>query len=176
MLDTLITSKTRIKLLLRLFLKEQSTSYLREMEKDFGDSVNAVRVELNRFEDAGLVIGETVHGKKYFQANTHHPLYIDINTILKKYVGIDKIIEHITNHVKYLDAAYLTGSFAQGLDSGIIELLLVGKNLNDSQIKKLVEETEEQIERKINYLLLTRNQMNDFFANKSVLLIWKSAK
>ena len=174
MLDSLITSKTRIKLLLRLFLKEESKSYLREMEKDFGDSVNAVRVELNRFEDAGLVTGETMNGKKYFHANKQHPLYDDIHTILIKFVGIDKITEHITSQTSNLHGAYLSGSFAEGLDSDIIELLLVGQDLDDSQIKILVNETESKMERKINYLLLTPDQMNSFFANKPLLSIWQS--
>jgi predicted transcriptional regulator len=172
MIETLITSKTRIKLLLRLFLKEHSKSYLRQMEKEFGESVNAVRLELNRFEDAGLVTGEFVGGKKYFQANTQHPLYNDINSILKKFVGIDKIIERITSQIGDLDSAYLSGSFALGLDSDIIELLLVGKNLDDSYIRNLVVKAEGFIERKINYLLLSSEQMKNFFANKPVLLIW----
>ena len=69
MIETLITSKTRINLLLRLFLNVQSKSYLRQMAKEFNESTNAIRLELIRFEDAGLITGEFVGGKKYFQAN-----------------------------------------------------------------------------------------------------------
>lgn len=173
MLESLITSKTRIKLLLRLFLNTKSKSYLRQMEKEFGESSNSIRVELNRFENAGLVKSEFTGGKKYFSANTLHPMYRDINNILKKFVGIDQIIERITSHIGDLESAYITGNFAAGLDSKLIELLLVGQNLDEKYINSLVDKAEELIERKISYLVLSDNQMKDFFKNKPLLLIWQ---
>ena len=92
MLDTLITSKTRIKLLLKFFLNSNSRSYLRNLETEFGESTNAIRLELNKFEKAGLLKTELDGNKKYFRANTNHPLYNDINSILLKQIGFDKII------------------------------------------------------------------------------------
>jgi len=53
-LDSLITSQTRVKLLLRFFLNPESRSYLRELAEEFGESTNSVRVELNRLTEAGL--------------------------------------------------------------------------------------------------------------------------
>jgi hypothetical protein len=173
MLETLITSKTRIKILLRLFLNVGSKSYLRQMEKEFGDNINAIRVELNRFEEAGLIVGEYTQSKKFFSANTIHPFYNDINNILKKYVGIDQIIERITTQIDNLQEAYLTGSLANGIDSEKIELLLIGQNLDIDYIKSLVESTEKLISRQINYLSLNIDQMKSFFDNKPLLLIWK---
>lgn len=173
MITSLITSKTRVKLLLRLFLNAQSKSYLRQMEKEFGDNTNAIRVELNRFEEVGLINGEYIGSRKYFRANMEHPLYNEINNILKKFVGIDQIIERITSQIGELEAAYLTGSFAAGLDSKVIELLLVGQNIDGKYIDKLIAKTEGFMERKVTYLVLTHDQLKDFFGNKPVLLIWK---
>jgi hypothetical protein len=174
MIESIITSKTRIKLLLKFFLNTQTKSYLRSLEKDFGESTNAIRVELNRFEDAGLLKSEFVGNRKFFQANTKHPLFNDINNILKKFVGIDKIIERVTSKIGNLEAAYLTGDFAIGKDSKIIDLLLIGENLDNKFIDGLIEKAEELMERKIKYLVLTSNQMNDFFNDKPALLIWKA--
>ena len=53
MLNSIITSKTRIKLLLKFFLNSNTKSYLRNLEQEFGESTNAIRVELNRLEGAG---------------------------------------------------------------------------------------------------------------------------
>lgn len=174
MIESIITSKTRIKLMLKFFLNTQTKSYLRGLEKDFGESTNAIRVELNRFEDAGLLKSEFVGNRKFFQANTKHPLFNDINNILKKFVGIDKIIERVTSKIGNLEAAYLTGDFAIGKDSKIVDLLLIGKNLDNKFIDGLIEKAEELMERKIKYLVLTSNQMNDFFHDKPALLIWKA--
>jgi hypothetical protein len=75
MIETLISSKMRIKLLLKFFLNSRSRSYLRGLETEFGDSTNAIRLELNRFEKAGMLKSYTEGNKKFFQANTDHPLY-----------------------------------------------------------------------------------------------------
>lgn len=82
MLENLITSKTRIKLLLKLFLNSQTTAYLRNLETEFGESTNAIRQELNRFEKAGLITSETEGNKKVFKANTGHPFFPEINKLL----------------------------------------------------------------------------------------------
>ncbi|MBK8547478.1 MAG: hypothetical protein IPL63_08830 [Saprospiraceae bacterium] len=95
MIETLISSKTRIKLLLKFFLNSKSTSYLRGLETEFGDSTNAIRVELNRFEKAGMLSSFIKGNKKYFRANTDHPLYNETHNILLKYIGFDKIIDTV---------------------------------------------------------------------------------
>lgn len=174
MLDSIITSKTRIKLLLKFFLNSETKSYLRYLEKEFGESSNGIRVELNRLESAGLLQTEVIGHRKYFRANTGHPLFNDINSIIKKLVGIDKIIEQITSRIGQLEAAYITGDFAIGIDSHIIDLVLVGKELDKQYIEELVTKSEKRIERKIRTLILTAEQMADYFPNKPALLIWKA--
>jgi predicted transcriptional regulator len=174
MLDSIITSKTRIKLLLKFFLNSQTKSYLRNLEQEFGESTNGIRVELNRLKSAGLLRTEVIGHRKYFSANTAHPLYNDINSILKKFVGIDKIIERIISQVGQLEAAYLTGDFAVGQDSKIIDLVLVGLELDTNYINNLTIKAEDIIGRKIRHLVLTPEQMADYFQDKPALLIWKA--
>jgi len=122
MIESIITSKTRIKLLLKFFLNSQTTSYLRGLEAELGESTNSIRVELNRLESAGLLNSSNEGNKKLFSANTHHPLFSEINSILKKFVGIDQIIERVTSQIGDLQSAYITGDFAIGKDSPIIDL------------------------------------------------------
>ena len=173
MLDSIITSKTRIKLLLKFFLNSQTKSYLRNLEQEFGESSNAIRVELNRLEGAGLLSSEVAGNRKYFSANTSHPMYNDINNILKKFVGIDKLIERVISQIGDLEKAYITGDFAKGKDSQIVDLVLVGKNMDTHFIEDLISKTEKIIKRKIRHLTLTSVEMNDFFKNKPSLLIWE---
>jgi len=174
MIESLITSKTRIKLLLKFFLNSQTKSYLRGLESEFGESTNSIRIELNRLENAGLLDTSTEGNKKMFHANTRHPLFNDINNILKKFIGIDQIIDKITSQIGDLQAAYLTGDFAIGKDSKIIDLALVGDKLDRVYIERLVEKAEEFISRRIKYIILTREEMRQFYNDKPVLLIWKT--
>lgn len=173
MIESIITSKTRIKLLLKFFLNSQTTSYLRGLEAELGESSNSIRVELNRLENAGLLNSNAEGNKKLFFANTTHPLFAEINSILKKFVGIDQIIERITSQIGDLQSAYITGDFAIGKDSPIIDLALIGDHLDKSFIDTLVEKAEEMIKRQIKYLILTQDEMNHFYDKKPVLLIWE---
>jgi hypothetical protein len=152
MIEDLITSKTRIKLLLKFFLNDQTRSYLRGLETELGESSNSIRIELNKLETAGLLNASTKGNKKIFFANTHHPLYVDIHNILLKCIGIDYIIEHLISRVEYLQAAYLTSDLAMGKDSNILDLALVGEHLDRLSIDGLIEKSELCIHRRIKYL------------------------
>ena len=176
MLNSIITSKTRVKLLLKFFLNSNTKSYLRNLEQEFGESSNAIRVELNRLEGAELLCSEVVGNRKYFTANTKHPLFKDINNIVKNFVGIDRLIEQVISQIGKLETAYITGDLARGVDSQIIDLVLVGQSLETSYIEQLVSKAEKMIERKIRYLILTETQMTDYFKNKPVVLIWERDK
>jgi hypothetical protein len=176
MIESLITSKTRVKLLLKFFLNSQTTSYLRGLEAELGESTNSIRVELNRLEEAGLLNSSTRGNKKVFFANTRHPLFTEINSILKKFVGIDQIIERVTSQIGNLQTAYITGDFAIGKDSQIIDLALVGDQLDRVFINDLVIKVEEIINRRIKYLILTSDEMKQYYNKKPILLIWESNK
>ena len=173
MLDTLITSKTRIKLLLKFFLNSKTQSYLRNLENEFGESSNAIRLELNRFEDAGLLTSESVGNKKMYMANTKHPLYNDIHSILLKFVGFDQILDKVTSQIGDLKAAYITGRFAIGLDSQVIDLILIGDELDRNYITNLVEKAEKLTMRKIRFLILTMEEAFVHLKDIPHLLIWK---
>lgn len=176
MLNSIITSKTRVKILLKFFLNSHIKSYLRNLEQEFGESTNAIRVELNRLESADLLCAEVKGNRKYFSANTNHPLFKEINNMVKNYVGIDKLIEFVIIPISNLETAYITGDLARGIDSQIIDLILVTNKPETGFIEQLVTKAESFLERKIRYLILSDNQMNDYFNNKPVLLIWKQEK
>jgi len=155
MIETLISSKTRVKLLLKFFLNSSTKSYLRNLETEFGESTNAIRLELNKFEKAGMLQTEFEGNKKLFKANTSHPLFKDINNIVFKYIGLDWIVEYVVSKLGNLEKVYLTGSFAKGLDSQNIDLLIIG-NVNEDFLKELCQKVEKKISRKIGYQLVTK--------------------
>lgn len=176
MIDALITSKTRIKLLTRLFLNKNSSAYLRGMATEFGESSNAIRLELNRFESAGLLTSSQDGMKKVFRANTGHPLYDDIRSILMKHLGFDHIIEKVIQKLGDIRKVYVTGDYARGIDSGTITLLFFGKAMDAKYLENLMAKTEKLINRLINYTVCTPEEENDCITNldpEEVLLLWK---
>lgn len=173
MLDTLITSKTRIKLLLKFFLNSRNTSYLRDLETEFGESSNAIRLELNRLEGAGMLTSETRGNRKYFRANPAHPLFRDLQNLLRKYTGIDEVVESVVRKLGNLERAYLTGSMARGIDEGIIDLVLVSNKIDRTYLATLTEKAEKLIRRKIRYLVLTSDEADGYLAkDEPHILLW----
>lgn len=152
MIETLISSKTRIKLLLKFFLNSKNTAYLRNLEEEFGESTNAIRLELNRFEKAGFLESNTEGNKKMFSVNTKHPLFPDINRIIMKMTGLEYVVDYVLQHIGDLEKVYLVGNMSKGKNTEIIDLVLVGDNLNKSFLIEQIEKAEKKIEKKIRYV------------------------
>jgi hypothetical protein len=174
MLETLISSRTRIKLLLRFFLNPFATAYLRGLAEEFDESTNSIRVELNRFEEAGMLVSENIGNKKIYKANDRHPLYGDLRNILLKYIGVDQIIEVIINRMGSLERLYLTGDYAKGKDTGIIDLVFIG-NVDKEYLINLVTKAEKMINRKVRFLTYQTEEWIPVAGNGSerYLLLWE---
>jgi len=152
MIEALISSKTRIKLLLKFFLNSSNKAYLRGLEEEFGESSNAIRLELNKLEQVGMITSDMQGNKKYFKANVQHPLFAELHSIIRKYIGIDTIIENVISQLGEVEKVYLTGEFAKGLNNHIIDLEFVGK-VNLNYLTGLIQKAEGLVNRKIRYVI-----------------------
>jgi predicted nucleotidyltransferase len=170
MLDTLIQSKTRIKLLLRFFLNPDSSAYLRGLAQEFEESTNSVRIELNRFEEAGLITAHKEGNKKMYGVNTDHPLFNDFHQIALKHFGIDRIIEQVIEKLGDLDAVYLTGDLARGLDTNIVDIVLIGDDIDAAYLASLTEKAEKIVDKKIRTVIFRNSE--DINIQKPRLLIF----
>ncbi len=174
MLQTLITSKTRVKLLMKFFINRRTTSYLRDLESEFGESTNAIRLELNRLEQVGLLHSRKDGNKKIFQANDEHPLYQDIHNILLKHTGIDHVIDKVICNLGGLTHAYLVGQFARGKDNPVIDLLLIGSEIDMDYLYNIIEKTEKYISRRIRYMIAEPAEAPGLLKSyPEALLLWK---
>ena len=174
MIETLISSKTRVKLLLKFFLNSNNSSYLRNLESEFGESTNAIRLELNKFEQAGLLNSNLQGNKKFFKANTEHPLFADIHNILLKFTGLDKVVDKVIKGLGDLEQAYLVGKLARGIDSDVIDLVFVGE-IDRGYLFRLIEKAEEKTHKKIKYVLYSASEVADEPVNEKYgdcLLLW----
>ncbi len=161
-------------MLLKFFLNSKTTAYLRGLEAEFGESSNAIRIELNRFEEAGMITSELQGNKKVFSANTAHPLFREIHNIVLKNIGFDQIIETVIERLGDVEHVYVTGDFAQGRNGSVIDLLFVG-NVDKNYLVNLVEKAEKLISRRIRFIIYeqTDNQLsNHINSHPAPLLLW----
>lgn len=179
MIETLISSKTRIKLLMKFFLNSKNTAYLRNLEEEFGESTNGIRLELNKFEKAGFLDSYSEGNKKIFKANTEHPLFSEINSIIRKMTGLEYVVDYIIQRIGDLKKVYLVGKLSKGQEGNMIDLVLVGNNLNKTFLIEQIEKAEKKINKKIRYVHFT---VDEFDLNKikepgmHPLLLWSKEK
>jgi predicted DNA-binding protein YlxM (UPF0122 family) len=176
--DGLIASKTRVKVLMRLFFNPNTRSYLRELAKEFNVSTNAVREELNQLTKTKLLKSTKSGRQVYYMSNPDHPLFPELQSMVSKVMGIDQVIDDIVNHLGDLEKAYLIDDYAEGRDTGIIDLLLIG-TINYDHLNDLSRKTEQFIKRKIRSLVLSKQEFNDLLPELKKhpqVLIWQANK
>ena len=147
-LASLITSKTRLKLLIKFFSHPDAQGYLRGLAEEFGDSTNAVRIELIKLEEAGLLKSSTQGQRVVYEVNKSNPFYAELVSMVSKFLGFNDLIEMVLEKIGNLQEAYVVGDYAVGIDSGTINLVLVG-DINQKILDSLVILVSNKINRKI---------------------------
>lgn len=166
MLTQLFTSKTRIKVLLKLFLNPDVSCYLRGLAKEFSLSPNALKSELDSLTEAGYLEREQNGRSIYFRANAKHPFFPEICSIVRKTFGIDQLVEEVKASLGDVREVYILDDYAEGKDSGIIDLLVVG-DVDRDKLEGLRQITEVKIKRKIRTMIVLPDE---FEQSKSMFL------
>lgn len=130
MLDSLITSKTRLKLLIKFFVSASNRGYLRGLADEFKESTNSIRKELNQLTEAGYLIREESDNKIYYRVNVQHSLFSSLSGLIHKFLGIEVFVDKVLERAGDVEEVALLGDYAQGIDSGHIEVLITGNNLD----------------------------------------------
>lgn len=169
MLNELITSKTRLRLLIKFFVSQANRGYLNGLANEMGESTNAIRKELNHLQSAGYLEKVKIENKVEYKANTKHPLFKVLQKVVLKHLGIEDIVENVLDRMGNVKQIILVGDYAKGLDSGKIEVFLIGKNLNFTYISSLEEKIEKLIGRKVSFYLASR-----FISNRESIILFDS--
>jgi len=129
------------------------------LAEEFGESTNAIRKELNNLTQAGFLVKETDKNKIAYKANVKHPFFSNIQDIIRKYLGLDKLLEQILDRMGEVSQVILVGDLSKGIDSGKIDVVVTGDNLNENYILSLSTRIEDLINRKV-VLTLLADRMN----------------
>lgn len=171
LLGPLITSKTRLKLLLRFFVNQELSGYLQGLSKELEENTNSIRVELNRMEEAGLLSAEEQGRRKIYRVNKSHPLTSDLTSILRKVTGIDELVDRVVNRIgENLQQVWITGELAKGIESEMLDVVLVGSDLDQGYITELMGKVEQQLSKTVHYAIV--GSISPSQATQS-LLVWE---
>ena len=161
MLGELITSKTRLRLIIKFFISQANKGYLNGLANEMGESTNAIRKELNHLQKAGYLKKLKVNNKIEYKANTNHPLFETLRKVVLKHLGLEDLVEKVLERMGNLDQIILIGDYAKGNDSGLIEVFLIGRDLNMEYISQLEDKIERLIGRKVSFYLASKFLTDD---------------
>ncbi len=167
MLGSLITSKTRLRMLIKFFVSAANNGYLNGLASEFNESTNSIRKELNNLSGAGYLLKSKKNNRVIYNANTSHPLFNVLQKIVRQHLGLEEIVETVIERIGDVDQIALTGDYAKGLDNGIIEIIINGSKVNKDYLENIKIKIEKKIGRKVSFLL---NQNID---SKSIILYKK---
>ena len=167
MLGELITSKTRLRLLIKFFISQANRGYLNGLANEMGESTNSIRKELNHLQNAGYLEKIKIDNKVEYKANTKHPLFEVLQKVVFKHLGIEDIVEAVLDRMGNINQIILIGDYAKGIDSGLIEVFLIGNGLNMEYISQLEKKIETLIGRKVSFYLASK-----FLANVDHIVLF----
>jgi len=171
MLGKLITSKTRLRLLIKFFISQANRGYLNGLANEMGESTNSIRKELNHLYGAGYLKKVKVDNKVEYKANTNHPLFEVLRKVVFKHLGLEDVVETVLERMGHVNQIILIGDYAKGNDSGLIEVFLIGKDLNMEYIANIEKKIENLIGRKVSFYLASK-----FLSDQEHIVLFNSNK
>ncbi len=172
MLEHLFGSKTRVKILKLLYRRPERAFFVRELSREVGVQINAVRRELELLLDLGIII-EKMDAKpvdlekagaglrKYYQLNPESLLYAELQALLVKETVIEQkqFIEDLSTKIGEVKLLVLTGSFTN--DHRVPTDLLVVGSVKLRALAKLVEQYQKELGFDIRYTIMEEDEFAD---------------
>jgi len=167
MLEALITSKTRLRMLIKFFIDSSNEGYLNGLATEFNESTNSIRKELNNLSESGYLQKKRKDNKVIYQANKIHPMFKVLQKIVRHHLGIEDIVETIISRIGEVHKIVLVGDYAEGLDTGTISIIIIGEELDDNYLKNLKLKIKDKIEREVVF------ELNTGIPKKNIILYQK---
>ena len=168
MLNSLITSKTRLRMLIKFFVSAANNGYLNGLANEFNESTNSIRKELNNLSSAGYLQKSKNNNKVIYNANTSHPMFGVLQKIVRQHLGLEEIVETVIDRIGDVDQIALTGEYAKGMDSGNIEIIINGKNVNKDYLDNIKPKIKKKIRREVSFLLNQKLDSNSIILYKKI--------
>ena len=166
MLGSLITSKTRLRMLIKFFVSAANNGYLNGLASEFNESTNSIRKEVNNLSAAGYLLKSKENNRVVYNANTSHPMFDVLQKIVRQHLGIEEIVETVIERIGDVDQIALTGEYANGIDSGNIEIVINGSKVNNEYLKNIKSKIKKKIGREVTFLLNQKLDLNSIILYK----------
>ena len=153
-------------MLIKFFVSAANNGYLNGLANEFNESTNSIRKELNNLSSAGYLSKSKENNRVVYNANTSHPMFSVLQKIVRRHLGLEDIVETVIERIGNVDQIALTGKYAMGIDSGNIEIIINGSNVNKEYLENIKPKIKKKIGRKVSFLLNQRLDSNSIILFK----------
>lgn len=157
MLDQLLGSRTRAKVLRLLLTNPEKSYFVREIGRKIHEHVNSVRRELLFLTEVGIVQATGEGQKRYYQANSGYQLFPELKALIfKAQVMEEKELLAAIEGSGRIHLLVLTGFFVGQMEA-TTDILIVG-SANRLKLQRLIKSFQEHFDREIQYTVLSRQE------------------
>tara|TARA_S200000501_G_scaffold13044_1_gene11542 strand:+ start:1462 stop:1935 length:474 start_codon:yes stop_codon:yes gene_type:complete len=153
-------------MLIKFFVSAANNGYLNGLATEFNESTNSIRKELNNLSEAGYLLKSKENNRVIYNANTTHPMFEVLQKIVRQHLGLEEIVETVIKRIGDVDKIALTGEYADGIDSGNIEIIINGTKVNNEYLKNIKSKIKKKIGREVTFLLNQKLDINSIILYK----------
>ena len=156
MLNKLIASSARVKILKLLLLNEEKRYYQREIADLVELPVRAIQRESARLTEIGLLHRIEDGNRVYFQADSTCPIFPELKLILLKTIALEVLLNQALAGDEQIQVAFIYGSYAANRETATsdVDLFVVG-SISGRTLSAALGPVQAEIQREINYHLVT---------------------
>ena len=139
--------------MLWFFSRPEAIGHLRGLAEEFGESTNSIRVELTKLFTSGILQKRSDGQKVVYSVNRENSFYVELSSMVAKHLGFAQLLESVMIQLDGVLAVYVVGDYALGIDSGNIEVILVGsidEHVLQSWIPKISKKLGRQVSIQVN--------------------------
>lgn len=152
-------SKTRVKMMELFFSQPKEMFYVREITRATKEEINAVRRELERMINYGLLKSEQRGNRLYYYLNEKYIYYLELRQMVAKSTGLGKKLRKLQRKLGTVTFVMFSAKYMEGKRprQDEIDLLIIGEVVLP-ELQALIKEEEERLQREINYAVFSEDE------------------
>ena len=167
MLDKLLTSQARSEIMRLLFDGQNHEFYMRELEKLTSMAIGSIQKEVKHLSELDLIRSRRDGNRLYYCANTNHPIYSELVSIVEKTVGISALLKEALEKKPQVECVFIFGSVAKNKERATsdIDLVVIG-DIGMRAVSKMLAPVQEKVGREINPHIYTAQEFKKRVSEK----------
>ena len=155
-LHDVIVSKVRVKVIEAFFQQPDEMLYVRELTRMISEEINAVRRELDRLLEYGLIKSEQRGNRLYYSLNKRYLFFQELQQMVAKSTGLGRKLRRLRRKLGTIEYVMFSGRFVRGLKPmrDEVDILIVG-DVVLTELEALIKEEQARIGRELNYAVFS---------------------